>query len=157
MEPTLAGYISFIRSIMNVPVEALPDDSDYIVMSYNWAMDYVLLELQTVPHMTTSPRNMYAVAVYNCAADMLVNIAVDDPNAPPPFDTYWSDLRSKLGINNFVPGMVTSSSDQGTSTSLTLPDFFKNLTLGDLQQMKTPWGRMYLQIAQSWGTVWGIS
>jgi hypothetical protein len=141
---------------MGVPVEALPDDSVYLSASYNWGLNYTLTNLIEVPNLGNG-RDMYTIAVYNCSAAMLVEIAQDDPTAPPPFNTYWADLRNKLNINNFIPGTVTSSSDQGTSTSLTLPGFFQDLTLGDLQLMKTPWGRLYLSIAQSWGSIWGIS
>ena len=34
----------------------------------------------------------------------------------------------------------------------------KGLTLANLQNLKTPWGRMYLSIAQLAGpTIWGLS
>jgi hypothetical protein len=37
------------------------------------------------------------------------------------------------------------------------PDFVKTLTLANLQQLKTPWGRQYLAYAQSAGPLWGLS
>jgi hypothetical protein len=70
--------------------------------------------------------------------------------------TVFADIRTAYKINSFVPGMVSSTSDNGTSTSLITPDFFQNLTLSDLQLMKTPYGRAYLAIAQKAGNLWGI-
>ena len=29
-------------------------------------------------------------------------------------DTYWTDLRNSLNINNFVHGLVDNAADQGT-------------------------------------------
>jgi hypothetical protein len=156
VDPTIEGYLNFIRGIMGVPVGALADDSPYIEWSYDWALNLVYEGLQLVASQPTSP-TMYVIAVYNCAADMLVNITQDDPNAPAPYNTFWSDLRTKLGINSFVPGVITSSSDSGTSQSLSVPEQLQNLSLMDLQQLKTPWGRNYLAIAGSWGPIWGIS
>ena len=40
---------------------------------------------------------------------------------------------------------------------MTVPKAFDELTIGNLQNLKTPWGRVYLGIAQSYGTLWGLS
>jgi len=71
---------------------------------------------------------------------------------------YFVDVRKGLGLNTFTVGVVSSASDQGTSAGLIVPDFFKTLTLLDLDLMKTPWGRTYLELAQLSGpNVWGLS
>jgi hypothetical protein len=36
-----------------------------------------------------------------------------------------------------------------------VPDFFKDLSLADLQMLQDPWGRRYLMIAQQFGSLWG--
>jgi hypothetical protein len=71
---------------------------------------------------------------------------------------YFAKLRKDLKLNTFVPGVVSSTSDLSTSVGLDNPDFFKNLTLDQLQLLKTPYGQRYLAIAQKYGpTVWGLT
>ena len=62
-----------------------------------------------------------------------------------------------MAINSFVAGVIESSADESTSQSMKVPDQFEGLTIADLQNLKTPWGRTYLGIAQSIRTDWGIS
>ncbi len=95
----------------------------------------------------------YVLAVYNFAADRLVNYAPDQTG-----QTFFSTLRSNLKLSTFSGGVVSSTSDNGTSVSLLNPDQLKNLMLSDLQMIKTPWGRQYIEIAQKWGTtLWGLT
>ena len=146
--PTLAGFLAFVAST-GVPPEALPADSLYPGWAYNIA-------LQLVPAMAVCiGGDIYTVMVYNLAMANLVAFAQDVlPGTTPP---YFATLRTALGLDAFVPGLVQSASDQGTANSLMIPDFFKNITLADLQYLKTPWGRAYLALAQSFGTVWGLN
>jgi hypothetical protein len=37
------------------------------------------------------------------------------------------------------------------------PEAMKTFTLANLQNLKTPWGREYLAIAQRAGTTWGLT
>jgi hypothetical protein len=149
--PDLDEYTTWVYSVMGVPPAVLPSDSIYIELSYDLALEMVNRYINWV-----AP-GVYTIAVYNLAADYLVNIAQDDPNLPPPDNTYWSDLRSSMSLNSFVPGLVNNASDQGTSAGLQLIGSMKDLTLGDLQTLKTPWGRVYMGIAQSVGSMWGIT
>jgi hypothetical protein len=149
--PTIDGYYFWIQNIMGVPDEALPSDSIYICLSYEYAIEFVNeLIYQASPI-------LYTQAIYNLGGDFLVNIAQDDSTAPPPYNTYWSNLRQSMQVNNFVPGLINATNDQDTSAAITTPFNLQNLTLGDLQNLKTPWGRMYLSIAQSVGTMWGLT
>lgn len=93
----------------------------------------------------TSPK-MYELAVYNLGADRLINFAQDQPN-----QSYWRDRRKDMRIYAPSLGVPEAGSDQGTSGSLVNPEVMKNLTLANLQQLKTPFGREYLGIAQSFG------
>lgn len=153
MKVSLGGFIEFIRVGMSVPVDVLPDGSIYIRWAYARATHLVNRQIQQADPL------LYMVAVYNLGADILVNITQDAPDAPPYKDglPYWKWLRSQFNINAFIAGVVTSSSDEGTSQSLEVSDAFKNLTLMDLQNLKTPWGREYLGIAQSVGALFGMS
>jgi hypothetical protein len=89
---------------------------------------------------------LYVQAVYNLATDILFNIAQDTAQS-----TYFTDARTKWNIYGFVAGVVNTASDNGTGDSLVVPDSLSQLTLADLQNLKTPWGRAYLAIAQKWG------
>jgi hypothetical protein len=75
--------------------------------------------------------------------------------------TFFQTMRGPPpgGFNmlGFVPGVVQASADQGTSSTLLVPEFFKNLTIGDLNFLLTPWGREYLAYAQDFGDLWGMS
>lgn len=153
MEPTLAGFLIFIRKVMAIPATALPDNSPVIGMAYNVAKTIVNQTLQVVGSADPAYPTIYALAVYNLAGDALVNYAQDVTGS-----TYFADLRGKLNLGGFVSGVITSSNDESTGQSLVTPEAMANLTFANLQQMKTPWGRAYLSFAQSYGpTIWGIS
>lgn len=95
----------------------------------------------------------YTLAIYNLATDRVINWAQDIPD-----QTYFSDLRDKMKLTTPAVGTVTSVGDQGSSVSVVNPEFLKNLTLMDLQDMRTPYGRNYLGIAQQFGPdIFGLS
>jgi hypothetical protein len=98
--------------------------------------------------------------VYNCGGAILVNTAPDVPgnlSTGLPAQTYFADLRASFGLNKPSYGVVQSTSDAGTSTTLAVPDGLANLTIGDLQFIKTPWGREYLSYAADFGGVFGLT
>jgi len=149
MEPTaaqIATFITFIRDIMGVNDTVLPDDSPFITYSLTGAVNIVNLQIKTL-----SPF-LYEMALNNLAADNLVNWAQDSTGS-----TFWADLRKSFGVNNFAAGVVQSANDNSTGMSALVPDFFKGLTMGNLQSLKTPYGRQYLAIVQDWGPLWGLS
>lgn len=146
MGPTAAGFLTFVRDGMGIPESALPDDSIWLGYAYNVALELVNLDLACV-----AP-TVYTLAVYNLAGSNLINFAQDVPPS-----TFFADLRAQWNINSFVSGVVSSVSDVSTSTSLVVPDFFKDLSLADLQYLKDPYGRQYLIFAQRYGSLWGLS
>lgn len=163
MNPTLGGFQDFITNIMAVPSYALDLSSPVIVWSYDYALNIVNLALENVPSQSTG-YSIYTQAVYNLAADTLINWAQDPAGVPKNYQDkggdpigFWSYLRNSYGVNNFVAGVVRSSSDEGTSVSYEVPEAFKQLTISNLNNLKTPYGRTYLGIAQSWGSVWGLT
>lgn len=143
--PSQAGFLQWVRDFMAVPTAALPDDSIFIGFAYDLALATVNPALAAVPP-------IYTLAVYNLGGDFLVNWCQDVPPS-----TYWADLRTSFAIFAFAPGVVTSSSDNGTSTSLLNPEQMKDFTLANLQNLKTPYGRQYLAWAQAYGPLWGLS
>jgi hypothetical protein len=154
MQPTIAGFTDFIYGVMGIDPLVLPSNSPVIAMAFSVATAIVNPALAVVAStVNVAPQiDLYSLAVYNLAADNLINYAQDQPGR-----TYFSDLRASLKINNFAAGVVASASDSGTSDSLATPDSLKNLTLSNLQNLKTPWGRQYLAFAQSFGSLWGVS
>lgn len=158
MDPTQAGFLDFIRNVMGVPVQALSDSAPIIGFVYNVALNLANQAFRLLPNANQALPNLYATLVYNLAADFLINFAPDDPSAPAPYNTFWTDLRATLKINSPAFGIISSASDQGTSTSYMIPESLNNLTLADLQNLKTPYGRFYLGLAQSFGpSVWGLT
>ena len=140
------AFVWFIRNVMGINTSALQDNSPVIGYSLSIAVDIVN------PSIAAGSANLYSQALNNLAGDNLVNFAQDTPPS-----TFFTDLRKSLNMATFVPGVISSSSDEGTSESLLNPDFMRGLTLANLQSLKTPWGRQYLAIAQTYGDVWGLT
>lgn len=170
-QPSVGYYLDpFIRTVMGISPAVLPDSSPAIAMSYQIALLFVNKALMRVggPCFFLQPGlpndlTVYALAVYNFAGDRLINFAQDVPGAPPiagskPAMPYFQYARKQFNLNGFVSGAITSSSDEGTSASYEVPEWAKKLTVTQLGQLQTPWGRQYLGIAQSYGpTIWGLS
>ncbi len=151
MDPTYEGFLQWVQTLMGVPVNQIPDDAT-LQAAYDEALNLAYINLVLIPSQPTSP-SIYALAVYNLAGAILMEIAVDNPDS-----TFWEDLRSKFGINSFTPGLINSAHDQHTGEGMSIPPSLINgLTLLDLQLLKTPWGRRYLMFAGQWGTIWGLT
>lgn len=140
--PELAGFILFIRNTMGVSADVLPDDDPSVNLAWSMSMDWVNGQLACISAV------LYSQAVYNLAASFLINFG---PEA------VFGELRKTLGTNNFTAGVISASADESTSQTRVVSDAFKNLSLADLQQLKDPYGRWYLAIAQQYGDLWGLS
>jgi hypothetical protein len=150
-DPNIGDWVDvWLPEFMTVPPAAMPPQT-MLQYCFDQSLNMALPELETVPSQPTSP-SVYAVAVYNLGGDILCENAQDTSPS-----TFWTDLRKQLDVNAFRYGLVQSGGDQGSSGSLMIPESLQGLTLGDLQLTKTPWGQRYLQIAQYWGTIWGIT
>ena len=134
--------------------------SPVIAIAFQVALEIVnpALALVGAPYIYPQPGGvpaqsmLYTFAVYNLAGSNLINYAQDTPPS-----TYFTDLRATLKIGNFVPGVISSSSDEGTSQSLLNPEVMKNLLFADLVYLKDPYGRQYLAIAARFGSLWGFT
>lgn len=150
--PTLAGFLAFVRAI-NITAVNLPDNSIWLTTAFNVAMAIVNTALVQVPvGPPASGVSIYTLAVYNLAASNLIEFAHDLPG-----QCFFEDLRKKWSMNSFVAGVINSSSDEGTSQSMTVPEAFNTLTIADLQYLKNPYGRQYLALAQRFGTLWNLA
>jgi|ERR1700733_470981 len=146
-KPNTTDYLTFLRQGVGIPDADLPDDSMWVPVTLNIAIGQVSLQLACL----NTP--IYPLACYNLAADRLINYAIDLPQR-----SYFTDLRKSLGVTSFAAGLVSSSGDAGTSQSLEVIEAAKKMTLTDLQLAKTPYGRAYMGIAQSYGpTIWGLT
>jgi hypothetical protein len=165
--PTLAGFLSFVRNVMGINAATLPDSSIYLGMSLAVALGIVNPQLRCIcvpqidgadvalnpliPGVTVM--TIYDMAVYYLAGDNLINFAQDQNGK-----CFFTDMRKELNINGFASGVVSAASDEATSVSLVVQEAAAHFTLANIQNLKTPWGRQYLGLAQSYGrTTWGIS
>lgn len=156
---TVAGFLTFIRNVMGVNALYLPDADPTIGYAFQIAsatVNPMIASMSIPPLPGQSPSegwgSMYDIAVYNLGGSLLINYAQDQPGRD-----YFTKARATFSINQFSSGVNASASDSGTSTSNLNPEFMKRLTLQDLQTLKDPYGRRYLMIAQSTGTLWGLS
>lgn len=157
LQPNLTDFLAFLRGVVGIETAYLPDNSMAVVYAFQTAMATVSPDLVAIPSFPVTPQNpqpwtTYAVAVYNLGADRVINFAPDQDGR-----TFFADMRKDLGINTFRAGVVASSGGTGNSQSTLNPEFMKGLTMGDLQNMKTPYGREYLNIAQQIGPLWGLT
>ncbi len=142
MTTSLSGFIEFIRTDMKLTAEQVPDDSPSFSLAYGGAVEWVNSDIACVMP------NLYTVAVYNLGASFLVNYGTE---------SVFPEFRKLYGLNDFTAGVITGASDNATSSQRLVPDFFKNLSLADLQMLKDPYGRRYLMIAEQFGSLWGLS
>lgn len=148
--PNLPDYISFVYGVMGVDPLYLPADSPFFGYALRRALNIVLL----VP---TVASDDYTLAVYNCAGHIQIKITPDQV-VDGVQRQYFLGKRQEYQLLQPVSGVVTSSSDQATSVTNTNPEGLSNLTIQDLDFMKTLWGREYLAFMQDFGpTVWGLS
>lgn len=155
--PSQEGFQAWVYAAMGIPDTVLPPGSIWFFYAYQTSLATVNLQICAVP----GP--LYLQAIYNLAGYYLLNWAQDPvPPVPYPFDNpdnipYMAFLRQKWNVLGFTPGIVQEASDQGTAAALTLPDQYKNFTIANVAMTKDPWGRRYLEIASSVGTLWGIT
>jgi len=97
--------------------------------------------------------SMYTGAVYNLATHFMITYCPDQPG-----QTWWQQKREFFRLTDPILGIVQSTGNDVSNTTYLNPEQFKSLTLGDLQLMKTPYGREYLADAQAYGfEPWGMT
>ena len=143
---------------MGISTIVLPDNSPYIPMALAVALEIVNQLLNCA-----SPL-MYTLAVYNLGGDNIINYAQDLPDAAvipgsgTPGLPFFAWTRKQWDVNGFVSGVISGAHDEATGTTLVVQEAAKNFTLSDLQNLKTPYGRQYLAIAQRYGpTIVGVT
>lgn len=151
--PTIAGFLAFLSAIVQIPATALPASSPYPALAFDNAVALVNTSINVA-----SPL-IYTEAVYNLATSNLLNFCPDQVGVVYKDDLgFFAYIRNKWDLTSFIGGIITSTSDEGTSESMTVPDYFSLFTVADLQSLKDPYGRRYLAVAQKYGpALWGLS
>ncbi len=170
--------IEYVLAVYNYAFHALlkiaQDTSGLALSSLVWASGVVTAT--TAVALIPAAGSVYGIAVsgavplgYNGAfqgtvtgANTLVYPLATNPGAATQAgflaQTFFSDQRKAYGLLSFPVGAISSSSDEATSQSVVVPEFFKTLTLSGMDLMRTPWGREYLDYAQTYGqNVVGVS
>jgi hypothetical protein len=130
--------------IAEIAPDCLP--TDWVLWSYQNAINNVYSLIGAL-----DPIN-YTLAVYNWGADWLLNWSPDQNG-----QNFFTNQRKVWNLLTPKTGLVESASDESTSSSYAVSDAMRNMTIGSLNQFNTPYGRAYLAIAQSMGTLWGLT
>jgi hypothetical protein len=173
MEPSLAGFIAFLQNVVGITTAQLPANSPTIPFALSLAMAIANQTLACIPIPQTDAsgvalnaggQNIYIQAVYNLGTSFVFAYAQDPAGAPvikgsgDPGLPFFAWSRQQWQINSFVSGVVQSTADESTSTSLVVQEAAKYFTIANLSQLKDPWGRMYISLAQSFGpSTFGLS
>ena len=144
--PSLVGFIEFIRNIVGINTTYLPDDSPSIEFSYDLAINICTDLLVKIPQIPA--QFLYTTAVYNLGTDFLLTYAQDQEG-----QKFFAQIQQKYQLHSFVPGVISFAGDEGTQSTMVVPEAFKHMTIANLQNLKTPYGRTYLGIAQDVGSL----
>ena len=144
--PNLTDFQNFIYNSMGIPTIALPLKSPWSGFAFNQAIALVAF----YPTVTAIE---YVLAVYNCAGHILLKITPDQTGS-----SYFKTARSDMKMLEPEIGIIQSSGDESTSNSFAIGEGMRNMTLGDLNFYRTPYGREYLAYAQDAGPgLWGLT
>ena len=144
--PNLPDFIVWVYQYMKVPLSALPADSPWPGYVFPLAQSFV-------PFFPGVASIDFVLTTYNCAGHILIESTPDQPGS-----SFFDDTRKDFRIMEPVIWIVQSSSDEGTSNSFAIGEGMHNLTIADLEFYRTPYGRKFLNYAQSSGPgIWGLS
>ena len=136
--PNQADFDTFVYA-QGVNTSVLPTTSTYLPWAFTWGVNWTNTGVNI-------PSPAYVLACYQGGMHYLVSIAQDEPG-----QTFWADLRKQYNMLSFVAGAVISSSDQGTSQTLSGSKGLEDLSLVAMDAIKTPWGQKWLQYQQTYG------
>lgn len=146
----LSSWNTTSGTVSPAPTEAVSEPSITVYSPYvGWALNYAIQVALPGPGIgagLSGFAGQYILAVYNLALHQLLKIGQDQPN-----QSFFTQIQAQYKIGKLIPGVVMASGDQATSETLVVPEFFKNLTLSELDLVKTPYGREYLGYAQMYG------
>jgi hypothetical protein len=142
--PNLTDFTEFVGSQFSS--SQLPANSPWI----GYALDFAQTRVSNAPCV---PGVQYTLAVYQLGLHWLIKWTPDEAN-----QTAFQTARNTYGLLGFTGGVISSSTDEGTTQSFAVAEGLKDLTLDALDCLKTPWGRGYLAYQQQHGPrVFGVS
>ena len=144
--PTLAGFVEWAYAVMGIPTTAMSPTDPGWGFAFAVAKDIVPMDFACL-----AP-GIYTLTVYNWAGSQLLQFQQDYQG-----QNYFTQLRAKFGISNFVAGVINSAGDLNTHESLSIGKGLQNLDLLSLQRLKDPYGRTAIAYMQQLGTLWGIT
>lgn len=144
--PTLDGFTAFCRNVAGITEDVMPADDP----GFQIALDVGLAWIPCVLKQISGA--IYTYTVYQWGVSWLLQWQNDQPG-----QTFFTDMRSRYGVNNLVPGVISATADESTSTSLTVGAGLSNMDLVSLQEIKNPYGRAAVATLMALGPVWGLS
>jgi len=103
-QTSIGGFTTFVRNVMGISANYLPDSSAYLAYAYDHALNLVNLDLACLPAQTGA-WSIYAQAVYNLAGALLIETVPDQ--AWPVAAASWSVGLAAITTtapNTFSPG-----------------------------------------------------
>lgn len=144
--PTLEGFTAFCRDVAGIDENAMPDGNAGFQIALNVGVAWIPLVLKQIDC------TIYTYTVYQWGVSWLLQWQSDQEG-----ETFFQDMRSRYGVNNLVPGVISSTSDESTATSLTVGKALSDLDLVSLQEIKNPFGRAAVATLMSLGPIWGLT
>ena len=154
---SVVTWLGLSGTVSPAPLVAVPSTSAnsypaHLLFALNYALE-VAIPGPGLGSGMAGYASSYLMAVYNLGLHQFLKIAPDESGS-----TYFAGLRQTYSLTTLRAGVVMASGDENTSQSLVVPEFFKTFTLSDLDLMKTPYGRNYLEYAQMYGpNILGVS
>lgn len=142
--PNATDFNTMLTTEIGLTSPTLTAAAVQVTAALAYAVNWAYLQLNCV----NNP--IYLRAVYCLASDRLINIGQDPGGV-------FAGLRSQFTVTSFVAGVISASADENTSQSIDVPGSLEQLTVADLQNLKTPWGREYLGYAQQGAPIWGLT
>jgi hypothetical protein len=144
--PTLAGFVTFCRTVAGINSTVMPDNDPGFDRAFTLAQEWIPCELAQISAI------FFTDCTYSWGVSIILQQQLDQTG-----QTFFADMRAAYGVNNLVPGVITSDADESTSTTLTTGKSLSNLSLTDLQRIKDPFGRQAIAYLMDMGTLWGLS
>ena len=146
--PNVLDLSTVLNTEVGIPNTILTTIGTQLTAALAYAMHWTYRRLALIDNA------IYLRAVYCLAVDRLLLFGRDPANKS---STVFADLRKSMSLESFQPGVIASSGDDGTTQSFEVAESLRLLTMPDLQNMKTRWGREYLGYAQQAAPIWGLS
>ncbi len=139
--PNLTDFLAFAQG-QGVPAADVPTSTANVYQP-QYALNDALDEVDGEYSVGAGSAVMrYVMAVYNLALHIWV-INGDDLSG----QTFFTDTRTKMGLLSFTGGVVQTSNDENTGTTLAVVDGYKKLPPWAVAYTLTPWGNKYLNYA----------